>query len=230
MLDLHTHILPRIDDGSRDVEESIALLSMLKAQGVTRVAATPHFEARGDTPEEFLARRNSAYAELLSAAKDMDFPKVFLGAEISYFYGFSHMECLSALRIEGTRLLLIEMPMEKWTDAMVNELVSLAAFREYKPVLAHIERYFPFATRRQLTRLRENGVLFQINASFVSDKRMRRAAIRFIRRGNVHFLGSDCHRLSFRPPNISEAGEIIISKLGQSFLSSCDVLFDKYII
>ena len=61
MIDLHTHILPNVDDGSSSLEESLALLRMLASQGVTLTAATPHFYATSDTPEQFFRRREAAW-------------------------------------------------------------------------------------------------------------------------------------------------------------------------
>ena len=61
MIDLHTHILPNVDDGSSSLEESLALLRMLASQGVTLTAATPHFYATSDTPEKFFRRREAAW-------------------------------------------------------------------------------------------------------------------------------------------------------------------------
>ena len=65
MTDIHSHILPGMDDGSRSTEESLAMLAASAAQGVRAIAATPHFYAMENSPEEFLARRAAAVARLL---------------------------------------------------------------------------------------------------------------------------------------------------------------------
>ena len=228
MIDFHTHVLPCVDDGSSDVKESIALLQMLKEQGLDMVIATPHFDPRGDTPKQFLDRRANAYSELTQHLCDKDLPKVFLGAEISYFYGISRVDRLVDLRIVGTKLLLIEMPMCQWSDAMVKELIELATYSDFKPVLAHIERYLGFVPQRLIERLADSGILMQINASFLSSRRTRGVAIRMIKRGYVHFLGSDCHNITSRPPKMSEAIDIIRSKLGNEFFDRAEFIFDKY--
>ena len=169
MIDFHTHILPAVDDGSTSIDESIALLEMLKEQGIDRVIATPHFDPRTDTPDEFLNRRNEAMRALSSAIGDMDLPEIVLGAEVSYFYGISRIDRLSELRISGTKLLLVEMPMSKWSDAMVKELVELAAYSDFKPVLAHVERYARLVPDKVIGNLVDSGVLLQINASLVNE-------------------------------------------------------------
>ena len=84
MIDLHTHILPNVDDGSSSLEESLALLRMLASQGVTLTAATPHFYAASDKPEQFFLRRESAWQQL-SAAMESGMPCVLLGAEVAFY-------------------------------------------------------------------------------------------------------------------------------------------------
>lgn len=81
MIDLHTHILPGMDDGSRDVLESLAMLEASAAQGVGLVAATPHFYAEENSPERFLSRRAEA-AQRLRAALRPGLPEIRLGAEV----------------------------------------------------------------------------------------------------------------------------------------------------
>ena len=228
MIDFHTHILPAVDDGSSSVGESISLLEMLKEQGVDKVIATPHFDPRADTPDEFLKRRNEAMRSLAGAIGDMDLPEIVLGAEVSYFYGISRTRELSFLRIEGTKLLLIEMPMSPWSDAMIRELIELAAYRDFKPVLAHVERYVRLVPDKAIGKLLDSGILLQINASLVNEKRTRRMALRMIKNGSVHFIGSDLHGLSFRAPKIGEAGKIIENKLGDGFFTRSVSIFEKY--
>ena len=79
MIDLHSHILPQMDDGSRSVDESLQMLAALAAQGVTDVAATPHFYASENSPERFLARRRHAW-QRLAPHLTASLPTVHLGA------------------------------------------------------------------------------------------------------------------------------------------------------
>ena len=111
MIDFHSHILPSIDDGSKDVEMSLQMVALLQKQGVDTVCATSHFYATQRSPERFLQRRAEAY-EALRAALPEDAPAIRLGAEVLYFPGISHMAALPQLCLEGTKLLLLEMPFE----------------------------------------------------------------------------------------------------------------------
>ena len=145
MIDWHSHILPEMDDGSHDTAESISLVNMQKSQGIETVIATPHFYANDETVDSFLDRRKNAY-ERLKAEFPEGSPEIVLGAEVRYYQGISRMEGLKSLRIEGSKLLLLEMPMSSWTEYMVRELIEMSAGSSIKIILAHVERYLALQT------------------------------------------------------------------------------------
>lgn len=203
MIDIHSHILPGIDDGSKSVEESLDMLRASAQQGIGCVAATPHFYSMENSPERFLARRKTA-AEQLRAAWQPGLPKLLLGAEVYFFTGISQMEDIDALCLGGT-VLLLEMPFCPWTDRMVSEISVLRSQRELTVVLAHIERYLHWQTKALWNELLDMGLLMQCNASFFLDWRTRGKARRMLAEGRVHLLGSDAHNMSSRPPRLGEA-------------------------
>ena len=218
MVDFHSHILPGVDDGSRSVEESLQLLDMLREQQVSAVVASPHFYANEQSVQEFLSRRQAAY-ETLSAQMQPDHPPIRLGAEVRFYPGISHLEELRSLCLEGTRLLLLEMPMTRWTDYTVKELLDMVNSRGVTLVLAHIERYRQLQDARVLDRLLRAGVLMQVNATFFTERLTRHRALKMLGNQMIHFIGSDCHGTRVRPPHMGEAIEIIGKKLGEGFLS-----------
>lgn len=218
MVDFHSHILPGVDDGSRSVEESLQLLDMLREQQVSAVVATPHFYANEQSVQEFLSRRQAAY-ETLSAQMQPDHPPIRLGAEVRFYPGISHLEELRSLCLEGTRLLLLEMPMTRWTDYTVKELLDMVNSRGVTLVLAHIERYRQLQDARVLDRLLRAGVLMQVNATFFTERLTRHRALKMLGNQMIHFIGSDCHGTRVRPPHMGEAIEIIGKKFGEGFLS-----------
>ena len=192
MIDWHSHILPAMDDGSKDVGESLAMLDVLRSQGVKTVIATPHFHANEETVDEFLSRRQRSYDTLREAMNDRDI-NLICGAEVKYYPGISRMEELKKLSIGGTRLLLLEMPMTKWTDFTLQELFELANTSGLKIVMAHIERYLGMQGKQILKQLCENGIRMQVNASFFGRIMSRNKAINLLEMGYIHFIGSDCH-------------------------------------
>ena len=199
MIDWHNHVLPAMDDGSRDVAESIAMMQAQAVQGVTMVIATPHFYANDESVASFLQRRDRSMATLRQQWQD-GMPSLRLGAEVHYYPGISRMEGLSSLCIEGSKLLLMEMPMSRWTDSMVRELIDLSGRDSLCLVLAHIDRYLSLQDKEVWNRLLENGILMQTNASFFSNFTTKRKALALLREGYIHLLGSDCHNMTTRPP------------------------------
>lgn len=223
MIDLHSHILPQMDDGSASVEESTALLARLAAQGVTTAVATPHFYPSRDTPEAFLARRKTC-AEKLGWPEE-NTPRLLLGAEVAYYAGISRSTEIEDLQIGDTGLLLLEMPFGDWTDAMVEEVCDLSEQRGLRPVLAHVNRY---CTRTQLKRykdlLLDRGVYFQCNPEGLLEGWNRRYLRKLLSEGNIHFLGSDCHNLTDRPPRLGQAAQEIRKKLGAEALDALNAV------
>ena len=215
MIDMHSHILPQMDDGSKSVEMSVQMLSRLKDQGVDTVVATPHFLAEKDTPEEFLCRRQASL-DLLNWNKAA-LPLILPGAEVTYFDGMSHSDQLEKLCLGSSRLLLVEMPHGQWTQRMVREVCDIPVQLGLQPVLAHVDRYREsFSGYQKL--LTEQGILFQFNADVFENFWSRRWALKLLRRGELHFIGSDCHNLDKRPPKMDLAAQTITKHLSAEVL------------
>lgn len=224
IIDFHSHILPKMDDGSASVEESIAMLQMEAAQGIRQVIATPHFYPRHDSPERFLARRKAAEAALREAMAGHDaLPRVICGAEVYFFPGISECEALPELTIGGKKCILVEMPQVPWTQSMFSELEAIQAKWSLTPIIAHVDRYLGTLRSRQLPeRLEELPVLVQANASFFLHPGSRGRALRMLKRDQIQLLGSDCHNLTSRPPNLDRALQVIDKRLPPSILERID--------
>lgn len=216
MVDFHSHVLPGIDDGSANVAQSLQMLRCAGSQGVRVMAATPHFYPVKDIPEAFLKRRDAAVS-LLCAELDRNdsVPALLLGAEVYYFQGMGHCAQLLDLQLGQTGMLLLEMPYTVWTDSMFREIASIQEKTGLRVVLAHVERYLPIYKQSGFwKRLGELDVLLQFNAEFFLSHWTRRTALHLLGQGKIHLLGSDCHNLSDRAPNLGEAVATIRRKLG----------------
>ena len=218
MIDWHTHILPGMDDGSQSVKESMTMLDMLSAQGVSTVIATPHYDANHETPKAFIARRDAAYDALIKALPNRQM-RIGRGAEVQYYPGIERLEDLQDLCIDNSGVLLLEMPFAAWTEMMISEIIRISAFRRITVMLAHIERYLHLAPRGAWERLCSEGVLLQVNASFFISHTSRHRALKMLRQGLVQAIGSDCHNTSTRPPRMDVACEIISRKYGDEILT-----------
>lgn len=220
IFDFHSHILPGIDDGSASVEESIALLRMEAAQGIRQVVATPHFYPRYDDPETFFVRREEAEILLRRELEvHPGLPELTVGAEVHFFSGMSHSDILSGLTIGGKGCILIEMPGIPWTESMYRELAMIPERQGLTPVIAHIDRYIaPLRTHKIPERLAELPVLVQANASFFLRSSTRNLALKLLRQGKIQVLGSDCHNLTTRLPNLGDAVDVICDRIGPEIL------------
>ena len=208
MVDIHSHILPKMDDGSKSVEESMAMLRTSAEQGISVIAATPHFYPWENNPEEFLRRREKA-AGRLREAWESNLPKIRLGAEVGYFDGVSQAEEIKGLCIEGTNLLLLEMPFRAWTDRMATEVKALQIKFGVRVILAHVERYLHFQKTLIWEEMLRTELLAQCNAEFFISWKTRRRALSMLKEGEIDLIGSDCHNMRSRVPNIAKALKII---------------------
>ncbi|MDO5141389.1 MAG: capsular polysaccharide biosynthesis protein [Eubacteriales bacterium] len=217
LYDFHSHVLPGIDDGSKSVEESLAMLTASAEQGVGVMAATPHFYADEQSIERFLRRRQRAWDRLRDHLED-GMPQLRLGAEVHYFEGICSTPGLLDLRLQGTKILLLEMPFCRWSDRMVRDIRELNSRPEIVVLLAHIERYLREQPAGVIDELLADRVRLQCNASIFCNWRTRRRAMRMLDNDQIYLLGSDSHNMTTRPPALGKAAEAIRSKLGQQAL------------
>lgn len=214
IIDFHSHILPQVDDGSRSVEESAEMLTRMKQQGIEVVVATPHFYAKHDDPVRFLKRRAQAKEALDQVLTD-DMPKVLLGAEVAYFPGMSQSKALQDLAIEGTKAILIELPMGTWKESIYRELTRIYEQQNLIPIVAHVDRYLtPYRSFGIPKKLEQLPVLVQANAEFFTEKATARKAKKMLAAEQIHLLGSDAHNLTNRAPNLGDALNVIENTLG----------------
>lgn len=215
MIDFHSHIIPKIDDGSSSIDETTEMLSLAKHQGVNYMVATPHFYASQESPSEFLQRRNRYFKKTLEITEPLSLPKIIPGAEVGFFEGMSDCDVLKDLTILGTPLIMVEMPVCRWSDRMLGELGDIYEKQDIIPLIAHVDRYIKLLHDKKIVdKLKGLPVLIQANASFFIDKKTARLALSLLSKEKIHLLGSDCHNMTSRRPNLGEAYSIINEKLG----------------
>ena len=224
IIDFHSHILPGMDDGSKSTEESLMMLRESASQGITHMVATSHFYAGDESPDEFIARRNESLAILREGLEMVDFPvpEIIPGAEVLYFGGISNTEEILKLRLEGTNVLLVEMPFSNWTKNMIYEIIDINNRRDVQVVIAHMDRYLNYSQEWMNKELRRNDVLFQFNAEFFREGLFSRKCFRFCSDGMVNLLGSDCHNTGSRPQNLGNARKLIEKHVGRDCLYHID--------
>ena len=208
MIDFHSHILPKVDDGASSLEMSLGMLRQSFLQGVDLMVSTSHFYAGEEYPKDFLRRRNAAYRSLQDAmlmSADV-YPQVVLGAEVLYFPGISEAEEIGSLMIGKSRCILVEPPMTHWTDDMLDEIASLRENFGCTPVVAHVDRFMSYLKDATLIdRVRQRDMVVQVNASYFVNPETVKAAVDHLKKGNIQVIGSDCHNLDSRLPNLGLA-------------------------
>ncbi len=208
MVDFHSHILPDMDDGADSVATSLTMLRQSCLQGVDLIVSTSHFYANEEYPQSFLKRRMQAYQTLQEAMllQAEAFPVVVLGAEILYFPGISEAEELSSLAIGSSRSILIEPPMARWSDSMLDDIVQMGNNLNCVPVIAHVDRFMNYLRDDSLIfRVLERDMLVQVNSDYFLNPATTRAAMKNLKQGRIHLIGSDCHDLYSRAPNLGAA-------------------------
>ena len=231
MLDIHSHFLPKMDDGSKSTEMSMEMLRMSRKQGVRTIVSTSHYYGADESPDSFLRRRRHAVDKLLPLLSDSE-PEILLGAEVFYYPGISQSNSIPRLAIEGTDLIMIEMPFITWSDCIFDELISLQYNHRLHIVLAHVERYQAIQKRDMFASLFEQPFYFQCNASAFGSYRSRKLALKLIDNDQLHFLGTDCHNTDKRPPNMDDARRMIEKKLSpgawRRLTHECDERFNEH--
>ena len=190
--DFHSHILPGADHGSSGIDTSRKQLDIIAAHGIKTVVATPHFYPTSDNVNLFLERRSDSARTLKFAMREGD-PRVLLGAEVLICDGIDRMEGLEKLTVYGTKCILLEMPMTRWTDR-TYETVDAISSMGFDVVMAHIDRYDP----KYIEELMRLDVSAQLNPDVFSTRKSRKFAEKWLEAGKVVAVGSDLHGASER--------------------------------
>lgn len=204
VVDMHAHILPAVDDGARSLEESCALLERAFSQGVRAVIATPHNSRRISTAtlREKLAQVGEEFC-----GRHPDF-KLYAGQEILFHEEMAgRLKGGELLTLADSRYILVEFDTGISYGSLYRGIRSLTS-AGYWPILAHMERYGCLRQEKNLTDLTGSGCLFQMNYESLQGSRFK-AEVRWCRRqvlkGGIHLLGTDMHRMDYRPPDLADA-------------------------
>ncbi|MCD8085017.1 MAG: hypothetical protein LUF28_01565 [Clostridiales bacterium] len=204
--DLHSHVLPGMDDGYRSCESAAEALRRSAEQGVAGMMATSHYYPK-ETVGRFLERREHAFQELEAflTKEDIPAPELCLGAEVAYHSGLVYEERLEELCLGASRYLLLEMPFTRWTPDVLRDVQAMRSVRGIVPIIAHVERYWQMQDKRIMADLLDMDVLIQMNAEAFLTRQTRRMARKLLKEGTVQVMGSDTHSLDRRPPNLGIA-------------------------
>ena len=206
MIDLHCHILPAIDDGSSDIRTSIGMARMAAEDGITHIAATPHYHY-GKSPT--IGEIQSAVRVLTEKIDQEGIPvKLLSGADIRLSYDlFKAIEGRTIPTIGDTRYFLIELP--ELIPPHLDDFIFEALLKGYVPVVTHPERNYTLLTSQEkMGELRKTGALFQLTAMSITGEfgpQIRKCCQTLLKKGYVDFVASDAHSIGRRCPGLSKA-------------------------
>ena len=206
-IDIHSHILPGVDDGAKTIDDSIDLLRQEKENGVTSVVLTPHFYPDYDTFDDHYTNILTAFKTLKKECEDKDLPDIYLGSEVQYFTGISRCEILDKLCISGTNYLLLELPfLTPITPTMLEEVKRIDRDLGITVIIAHIERYCNDHLFKKLIDLVKNGdIKAQINADSVLHPVFQKTILKLLKKGIISYIASDTHSVKERPVLIKDS-------------------------
>lgn len=212
--DIHSHILPGVDDGSPDMETTLLMLRQAMEQNIGTMIATPHYRVGGDNlpVEELMRIRDQVQDEAMKMKKDF---KLLLGNEL--YYSESILDVLKmgeALTLAGSRYVLVEFGFSEDYKKIYKGMGNLVN-AGYIPILAHIERYKCLHRRTDLLEeLIELGCYLQMNSNSLLGNLFTDAGYnrQLVYRRLIHFIGSDCHDSKVRVPKMKAVAEVLRKK------------------
>ncbi|TVY10387.1 tyrosine-protein phosphatase [Paenibacillus cremeus] len=222
MIDIHTHILPGIDDGAEDMDEAIRMAKAAVVEGISVVIATPHHaNGKYDNPGTRVA---SQVQELNDRLVQERIPlSILQGQEIRiYDRLIDDLQSNQAIALHNSPYLLLELPsgeVPSNTEDLIHELRVLRKI----PIIAHPERNMELAAQpAKLMRLIELGALSQLTSHSVNGvfgSKMQKKCVQWCKEGLVHFISSDAHNLTKRAFGLQGAYTLLSEKVGDSMVN-----------
>lgn len=212
MLDIHTHILPDMDDGAKSFEESMKILDICVAQGYTDIVFTPHFKSKHsdckNNFKDFILGKFNAF----KAQANRNDINLYPGCEI--YYDKNVLPLLKEgklLGINETKYILLEFPMYFSSSEMEDALYSINLLG-YKVIIAHVERYAQWLDIEDIKEIKKEGHLIQINISSLQKKdgnKVYKLAKKVLNSGIVDYLATDTHSVEDQKINMGYIRKII---------------------
>lgn len=219
MIEMHTHILPGIDDGAKDDEEAIRMAHAAAEEGISVIIATPHHaNGRYDNSGKQIKTRVHDFNMALKQHRVS--LKVLPGQEVRIHQGLlEDLEQGNTIPLSESQYLLLELPsshIPSYTEDIIHELRVLGI----TPIIAHPERNAELAASPSLLmRLVERGALTQLTSHSVDGRfgrKLQKLCLAWCRQGMVHLISSDAHNMNDRPFGLSKAYSVISSQVNET--------------
>jgi protein-tyrosine phosphatase len=214
MADLHTHVIPAVDDGAPDLESAVSTLRTMSENGVTAVVATPHLNA-SNLNSKRRARADKIWPDLVSqAAQEVPGIELHRGYEIQLDTPELDLSD-PGLRLAGTRFALVEFFSFTVPDRSAEALDRING-SGYVPIIVHPERYWGYDEEFSIVpKWRDVGALLQVNSGSLMGEYgegVRKTALHFLKQGMVDLIASDNHARPNRCPSLRDAWDFLIKR------------------
>lgn len=223
IFDIHCHLVPHVDDGSRSMDMTMEMLESAYRQGVRGMIVTPHFRAdMFETPRDEVQFQ---FERMRAAAKERYSDlHLFLGCEYHADLDIAgSVDRDSRYRMNGSRYVLVEFS-EADAPRYIRDVCRAVSGSGYLPIVAHAERYDAITGNPGLIdELHDFGCYIQINANSIIGEdgfSMKRFCGKLLRNDRVDFIGSDAHNLKSRASHIGKCAERIARKYGRGLMEA----------
>lgn len=220
IFDIHTHILPKTDDGSSSFSETMRMLKCASSQGIRRVAATPHYSVRYHNCSPERIRSLCEKIQNKAEEKGIDI-EIYPGQEILYKEDIPGLLAEGKLLgIAGSRYVLIEFS-GGCAYSEIFRAVREIVLCGYYPVLAHVERYRELRKPGRMEEILNQGAYTQMNFRSVSGGMFdpgSRWCRKLLKEEMIHFMGTDMHNMGSRRPETEKALKWMRRSLGKQYL------------
>ncbi|MGL4762353.1 MAG: tyrosine-protein phosphatase [Sarcina sp.] len=222
MIDIHSHVIPYIDDGAKTIDVAISMLKKAEESGTKKIILTPHYF--GERFNKTITQVKALAQEVKDLAKEQNINiEIYCGQEI--FYTSSLLEDLKEGRVgtlNDSRYMLIEFNMDRFDKSILLDLYELK-HKGIVPIIAHPERYQEFINEPSyINDFIDEGVLFQLNTCCMSDlfgKDVRKTAELFLKNNIYSFVGSDAHNTRTRSTDM-QMYKSKIEKINSKFINA----------
>ena len=220
-IDIHSHLLPEVDDGSKSLQESLVMVEQYIKAGYSASIASPHFDKARYVVESGRVIENVDLLNKEIESQGLDF-MVYPGNEIQIDVDtIKNLDDGKALRLNNSRYILAELPVYTKPNYVKNIFYDMQ-LRGWIPIIAHAERYsYVQENPDWLMPYIKSGCLIQMNLSSLSDSSSFKTCKELLNRGMVHVVGTDSHQSEWRSPDVSEELDFLKSFVGVE-------LFDLY--
>ena len=219
MIDIHCHILPGIDDGAKDLNDSFEMARQAQSQGITRIVASPHHKngSFDNNFQDILTEVNLLNKELKREGIDIE---ILPGQEVRIYGEMEEDLDVDLLTVNNSGVyMLIEFP-SSHLPRYANKLLFDLQLKGIVPIIVHPERNREIMEDpSKLYRLIKEGSLSQVTASSVTGrmgKKIKKFSLDLLSHNLAHFIASDSHNTTTRPFDLREAYETVEKELGTS--------------